>query len=593
MKGRAVTGLLYYLYGPGKSDEHENPHLVAGWRDPIQSLEPSVKRNGQRDFRRLAGLLNAPLQATDRCGKPGTVWHCVLSAAPADRLLTDAGWNAIAAEFMHQMGLAPHDDPYGIRWAVVRHGLSKGGIDHIHIAATLARQDGTLPDIHNDFIRARKACMAIEQQHGLTATAPADRTAAIRPTRAETEQAARLRKAEPPRITLRRLVQEAAATARSEPDFFTSLRDAGALIRERRSTTDPGQITGYAVALPSHRARHGGPVWFSGGKLAPDLTLPRLRRRWERSRNTGPGGTQNLSQRSARALLREAAMSAAQHARDDAAFFGNLEQAGVLIRYRYSDRDPAQVTGYAITLPGHTGTNGEPIWYSDGRLAAGLTLPALHRRWSGGTAPARSRPDPAERRALWDDIIRLTTASAQRFKADPQAAGDAAGATADALRIAARAVRGAAAKDLRHAANDFDRAAREAYGAVPRSSTTGQALRTAVLLLAVLGSAGGGDLSTLIANLADLATAAAELRRTQHRIHQAAAAYATASKLRRLVDRTHPSGRTPALRRSMSAVATAARDYADYPWQPASARSASPGNCRPESRGTHPHGPAP
>jgi hypothetical protein len=593
MKGRFVAGLLYYLYGPGKSDEHENPHLVTGWRDPIQSLEPPVKQNGKRDFRRLTGLLDAPLQAIDRCGKPGTVWHCVLSADPGDRLLSDAEWNAIATEFMHQMGLARREDPYGIRWVAVRHGLSKGGIDHVHIAATLARLDGTLPDIHNDFLRARKACQVIEQQYGLAATASADRTAAVRPTRAETEQAQRQSKNEPPRITLRRLVQEAAATAGSEQDFFTRLRNAGALIRERASTTDPGQITGYAVALPGHRAKLAEPVWFGGGKLAPDLTLPRLRRRWDRSRNTEPRGTENLSQRSARALLREAAASAAQHARDDATFFGDLEQAGVLIRYRYSDRDPAQVTGYAVALPGHTDPNGDPIWYSGGRLAAGLTLPALHRQWTDDGAPIRSRHDPAERHALWADIIRLTTASAGQLKASPQAAADAAEATADALRIAARVVRGAAGQDLRRAADDFDRAAREAYGAVPPSSPTGQALRTAVRLLGVLGSAGRGDLGTLIENLAGLAAAAAELRRFQHRAHQAAAARTAADRLCRLADRTRQPAHIPVPGRHKNAAATAYRDHADHPRQPAETQPAAPGRDRRDPRSSRPHGPAP
>jgi hypothetical protein len=128
------------VLNPQRSEEHENPHLVAGWRAPI---EPFAERNGNRDFRRLVGLLNAPLQAIHRCGKPGTVWHCVFSAAPTDRLLTDTEWTTLATGFMHRMGLAPRDDPYGIRWVAVRHGLSKGGIDHIHIAATLARQDST------------------------------------------------------------------------------------------------------------------------------------------------------------------------------------------------------------------------------------------------------------------------------------------------------------------------------------------------------------------------------------------------------------------------------------------------------------------
>lgn len=191
------------------------------------------------------------------------------------------------------------------------------------------------------------------------------------------------------------------------------------------------------------------------------------------SPETGPCGTGNLSQRSARVLLREAAGSAAHYARDDATFFGSLQQAGVLIRYRYSDRDPAQVTGYAVALPGHNDADGNPIWYSGGRLAADLTLLALHNCWTGGSAPAWSRPDPAERRALWADVIRLTTASADQFKADPQQAADTAQATADALRITARLVRGAADQDLRRAAGDFDRAAREAYGAMPPPNCDG------------------------------------------------------------------------------------------------------------------------
>jgi hypothetical protein len=333
-KGRNIAGLLYYLFGPGKSDEHVNQHLVAGWREPA-GLEPQVRPNGQRDFRRLTGLLNAPLDMTGRRGQDGTVWHCVLSAAPGDQLMSDAKWNEIAAEFMDRMGLARRDDPTGVRWVAVRHGLSKGGIDHIHIAATLARQDGTLPSVHNDFLRARRACQAIERQSGLQVTAPADRTAAVRPTRAETERSARNSSTEPSRVRLRRRVQEAAAMARSEADFFARLRDSGALIRERHSDQDPGKVTGYAVALPGDVTRTGDPVWYGGGKLAPDLTLPRLRRRWERSRNMDHRAAppeQDLSPRSVRAFLRSIASSAAERARDEATFFnGGAQVAGMYI----------------------------------------------------------------------------------------------------------------------------------------------------------------------------------------------------------------------------------------------------------------------
>src|ERR1017187_153749 len=97
--------------------------------------------------------------------------------------------------------LSPEGDDLGVRWVAVRHAA-----DHVHLVATLARQDGTRPRIWNDFYRVREACLQAEQELGLTATAPADRTAARRATRAETEQSARRGWDEPPRVTLRREV---------------------------------------------------------------------------------------------------------------------------------------------------------------------------------------------------------------------------------------------------------------------------------------------------------------------------------------------------------------------------------------------------
>jgi hypothetical protein len=542
-KGRFVAGLLYYLYGSGKSDEHRNPHLVAAWRDQLTNLEPPIRPGGRRDFRSLTSLLNAPLTAAGRCGQNGTVWHCVLSAAPADPLLTDDEWNAIATDFMDLMGLAPKDDPAGVRWVAVRHGLSKGGIDHIHIAATLARQDGQLPSLHNDFLRARRACLEIEQRHGLTVTAPADRTARARPTRAETERAARNGRSEPPRTTLCRCVQNAAAGAHSEADFFTRIRDTGAVIRERRSQTEPGRVTGYAVALAGDVSKTGTPIWYSGGKLAPDLSLPRLRRRWERSANSERGGPNDLSPRSVRAALRSAATTAAAHAGSDIDFFDRLTSAGVLVRYRYGDQNPGQITGYAITLPGHQDAQGEPLWYSGGRLSPDLTLPKLRRRWNGtATQSGRATVDPSERRALWDDIIRMTSSAAVQLRngIDQRAAAELAQATADALCSSALAVHGPVRRDLQQVAEAFDRAAREAYGAIPRPTAHGDGLRTTSRLLAVLGSVRSSPavLTVLISNLAELVAAIADLRQVQGRAHQEAAARAAAGQLRRLAQRT-------------------------------------------------------
>jgi hypothetical protein len=282
LRGTRVAGLIWYLYGPGQHEEHTDPHLVAGWRGPAE-LEPEIRVDGTRDFRRITGLLNQPLAALGRRGFDKPVWHCVARAAPGDPVLSDAQWARVAEEIMHRTGLARSGDDEAVRWVAVRHAP-----DHIHIVATLARQDGTKPRIWNDYFRVREACLAVERQYGLLVTAPGDRTAGRRPTRAENEDARRRGWEEPARITLRRAVHTAAAGASSEQEFFVRVEAAGLLVRRRFSQRDPGQVTGYAVAKPGHVNGQGAPVWFGGGKLAADLTLPKLRQRWL---STGPTST--------------------------------------------------------------------------------------------------------------------------------------------------------------------------------------------------------------------------------------------------------------------------------------------------------------
>jgi hypothetical protein len=310
-RGTDARRLLYYLYGPGKANEHTDPHLVAGFCDPAD-LEPERCRGGSRDFRRLAGLLAQPLAAMagPRYLKP--VWHCSVRAAPEDRLLSDAEWAQVAADVMDRTGLAPAGDDLGVRWVAVRHAA-----DHVHIVATLARQDGARPGVWNDFYRVREACRDAEARFGLRRTAPADRTAARCPSRAEAERSVRQGWGEAPRVRLRREVCTAAAGASSEPEFCARLGQAGVAVRRRYSTICPGEVTGYAVGLPGHTTKDGGMVWYGGGKLAADLTLPRLRRRWP-SLGQQPGALpgRGLPGAAARAVLRNVVTQAAGQARD-------------------------------------------------------------------------------------------------------------------------------------------------------------------------------------------------------------------------------------------------------------------------------------
>jgi len=282
-RGEHVEPLLYYLFGPGRREEHTDPHIVAGWRHPV-SLEPSLRPDGRRDFATLTGLLKQPQAALGERGYLQPVWHCAMRAAPGDRMLSDDEWAVIAHEVMHRTGLSPYgQEDEAVRWIAVRHGD-----DHIHLVAMLARQDGGKPSLSWERYKVRAACLAAEQRYGLRSTAPADHTAARRPSRAENEKAARRGLEEAPRITLRRQVTTAAAAAGNEHEFFARLDQTGVLVRKRFSVSNPGQVTGYSVALPGDTTKDGGPIWYGGGKLAADLSWPKLRQRWTPTR-AAPG----------------------------------------------------------------------------------------------------------------------------------------------------------------------------------------------------------------------------------------------------------------------------------------------------------------
>src|SRR5580704_4726101 len=147
IRGTNVRGLLYYLYGPGRANEHIDPHLAAGFGDPAE-LEPDRRADVSLDVRRLAMLLTQPLAALAAPGYDKPVWHCAVRAAPGDRVLSDAEWAQVAALIMERTGLAMAADEGGVRWVAVRHAA-----DHVHLVAVLARQDGGRPRVWNDFYR--------------------------------------------------------------------------------------------------------------------------------------------------------------------------------------------------------------------------------------------------------------------------------------------------------------------------------------------------------------------------------------------------------------------------------------------------------
>jgi hypothetical protein len=276
-------------------------------------------------------------------------------------------------------------------------------------------------------------------------------------------------------------------------------------------------------------------------------------------------------------MLRSSACSAAEQSRDEPGFFARLQQAGILVRKRFSDLDPEQVTGYSVTLPGHVDAQGQTVWYGGGRLAADLTLPRLRRCWNAPSDGRAVPVSPEERRAIWDDVTQAANRAAEQIRgcAGAEAAADTAWATADALRTAARVLGGGSAGVLLgHAADQYDRAARECHGRIPQSSFAGADLRRAARLLAVLG-AGGSNLTlttiSLITSLAALAAEVARLRDTQQRTAQAAAARAAAADLHEAARRAQEpvAADTRVAQPGQAAPASAARlAQTDFPLAP-------------------------
>ncbi|MFE7577639.1 relaxase/mobilization nuclease domain-containing protein [Streptomyces sp. NPDC057521] len=312
-RGSRTHGLLVYLYGPGRREEHTDAHLVGSWDGfaPDPGRDTSPDPDPKVTLARLTAALDLRVkQAGDRAPAKH-VWHCSVRTAPGDRHLSDEEWNTVAQRIVQATGIAPNGDPDGCRWIAVRHAD-----DHIHIVATLVRGDLRHPRMNYDFNRAQAECRRIEKEMGLRCLNAGDGTAAKNPTSAEKFKAERTGRTGTARETLRDTVRQALAGVDDEKEFFTQLREAGLRVKVR--TAPSGDLLGYNVALPGDRNRHGEPVWYPGSKLAPDLSLPKIRLRLADCPGvrTTPSSSDGRPDWSAPARARRSATGIAERAAD-------------------------------------------------------------------------------------------------------------------------------------------------------------------------------------------------------------------------------------------------------------------------------------
>jgi len=284
MIGKITTGssgrrLIRYLFGPGKANEHTDQRVITSGL----VLGGEALAGGNLSHRQIAALGAGLDEAHEIFGtdpKGGHICHLSLSLPPEDRHLSDDQWGEIATVAMTALGFET-DGMQPAAWVAVGHGTSAQGNQHVHIAATLVRIDGGRVNTWQFKKALSRVCTEIEASYDLTVVD--GRTGRGMPglSRAELERTAREQRAEPSRTSLARMVREASVASKDEAEFIRYLRGTGALLRPRFESGGQEVVVGYSVAM---RTQDGEtPIWFGGGKLAKDLTLPSLRQFWEQS----------------------------------------------------------------------------------------------------------------------------------------------------------------------------------------------------------------------------------------------------------------------------------------------------------------------
>ncbi|KFI84014.1 MULTISPECIES: relaxase/mobilization nuclease domain-containing protein [Bifidobacterium] len=310
-RGSRMQGLVRYLAGSGRHNEHVDQHVVAG--DDWSELSFTGVELDASAVSELGSYLDNASRRFGERMRGGNVWHCSLAISREDGVLSDTEWQAIAHEFVERMGFGDEDGTKApCRWVAIRHGLSgeKGdGNDHIHIAVNQIRTDGTKAWVWHDYEKAQRVCRQLERDHGLEELGNDKTRCATRGwQRGEREAQARHRaraklesespeiswgslpvqerrrliaeqmRADQPRHDLASRIRAAAETSRDEASFIRRLRGQGVLIRPRFAEGTHDVVTGYSVA---EKPIYGEtPAWYGGGTLARDLRLPRLREVW-------------------------------------------------------------------------------------------------------------------------------------------------------------------------------------------------------------------------------------------------------------------------------------------------------------------------
>lgn len=266
-----MSGLVRYLFGPGRSDEHTNQRVVAC----SDGTWVGTQKPNQSQLQQLIAELDDPKIRHGDPTKAGYVYHVPISIDASEHL-DDQQWREVAETFVAKMQLGED-----VNWVAVHHGASAKGNDHVHLVINLIRDDGRPVNLWRDFMRQAEARAELEQRFGLTATsAPGHGEGSLSRVEIERVRSGTVDAVEDlARHRVTATVRAVATGARSETEFVERLRGEGLVVHARVSKSEPSNVTGYRVA-ERPEAGNRALVWYGGGTLGKDLRLPALRSRW-------------------------------------------------------------------------------------------------------------------------------------------------------------------------------------------------------------------------------------------------------------------------------------------------------------------------
>ncbi|QHE74531.1 MULTISPECIES: relaxase/mobilization nuclease domain-containing protein [unclassified Rhodococcus (in: high G+C Gram-positive bacteria)] len=266
-KGSSAYGALAYDHGPGRRDEHENAHKVAGnvpgrtWKDRARVMDEHAKT--------ARGEVAKPLHRTS------------LRISESDRKLTDREWKQVANEYVERMGFDK------CPWEATRHAD-----DHIHITVSRVQWDGKLAKTSHDYAKAQAASRQIERTHGLEDASRKYNRERPEVSKGERESAER-RSVRPEREQLRdKLTAAERASDGTRASYEQKLTEQGVHYRANVSKTT-GRVSGYSYGLEGHTTAATGEanaareqVWFKGSQLGGQFSWNKTQTRLAEQQKT-------------------------------------------------------------------------------------------------------------------------------------------------------------------------------------------------------------------------------------------------------------------------------------------------------------------